>query len=202
MTQIMIAPDTKTITDGQIENTVSKLRDALRKHRSEFAAEAAQTVLGVENLGMELLAPFRARIEAVSSIIIRRVRVDRTRTPQEVIDATGRRQYVDSDVLATMPKGEGEEVDVHFVPTKRFVLVVEVPAFLAQYGLVPDPRAQAAVNEADPAFADKYPNGTQWGDNCCLAFDRWDGERDVDCDRDGLDWDDNWFLSGVPAPRK
>ncbi|MHB8860515.1 MAG: hypothetical protein ACYC48_02145 [Minisyncoccota bacterium] len=202
MTQIMIAPDTKTITDGQIENTVSKLRDALRKHRSEFAAEAAQTVLGVENLGMELLAPFRARIEAVSSIIIRRVRVDRTRTPQEVIDATGRRQYVDSDVLATMPKGEGEEVDVHFVPTKRFVLVVEVPAFLAQYGLVPDPRAQAAVNEADPAFADKYPNGTQWGDNCCLAFDRWFGERSADCFRDGSDWSVHWFLSGVPAPRK
>ncbi len=202
MTQIMIAPDTKTITDGQIENAVAKLRDALRKHRSEFAAEAAQTVLGVENLGMELLAPFRARIKAVSSIIIRRVRVDRTRTPQEVIDATGRRQYVDSDVLATMPKGEGEEVDVHFVPTKRFVLVVEVPAFLAQYGLVLDPRAQAAVNEADPAFANKYPNGTQWGDNCCLTFDRWVGERSVSCGRDGSGWFDCWFLSGVPAPRK
>ncbi|MFA6407852.1 MAG: hypothetical protein WCW36_00015 [Candidatus Paceibacterota bacterium] len=134
--------------------------------------------------------------------IKRHVRVDRTRTPQKVIDATGRKQYVDKDVLATMPIGEGEEVDVHFVPTKRFVPAKDVPAFLAQYGLVPDPRATAAVNEADSAFADAYPNCTQWGDNCYLTFDRWDDERRVCCDRSGHDWDDYWFLAGVPASRK
>ncbi|MFA6408497.1 MAG: hypothetical protein WCW36_03475, partial [Candidatus Paceibacterota bacterium] len=127
MTQIMNAPETKSITDGQIENAVAKLRDALRKHRSEFASDASQLVLGIDNLGMELLAPFRTCIESVSGIIIRRhVRVDRTRTPQEVVDATGRTQYVDKDVLATMPIGEGEEVDVHFVPTKRFVPAKDV----------------------------------------------------------------------------
>ena len=202
MTQIMNALGTKSITDGQIENAVAKLRDALRKHRSEFPADVAQRVLGVENLGMELLAPFRTRVEAIGEVIVRHVKVDRTRTPQEAIDATGRTQYVDKDVLSTMPLGEGDEVDVYFVPTKRFVPASEVPAFLAQYGLVPDPRAQVAVNEADPAFADKYPNGTQWGDNCCLSFCSWRGERSVGCYRRGNDWSDSWFLSGVPALRK
>ena len=134
--------------------------------------------------------------------VIRRATVDRSRTPQEVVDATGRREYIDKDVLATMPLGEGDEVDVYFIPAKRFVPASEVPAFLAQYGLVPDPRAQAAVNEADPAFADEHPNGSQWGNSCCLLFNRWDDGRRVFCNRYDGDWDDDWFQSGVPAPRK
>ena len=202
MTQIMTASEANVMTDGQIENAVDKLRAAMRKHRTRIASEVAQHVLGVENLGMEMFEVFCTRAEAISGIIIRRVKVDRTRTPQEVIDATGRTQYVDKNVLATMPKGEGDEVDVYFVPTKRLVPVKEVPAFLAQNGLVPDPRAQAAVNEADSAFADKYPNGTQWGNNCCLMFPRWDGERNVFCRHDDNDWNGHWFLSGVPASRK
>ena len=136
------------------------------------------------------------------TIVVKGVRVDRTRTLQEVIDATGRKQYVNNDVLVTMPEGKGDKVDVYFVPIKRYLPTKEVPAFLAQHGLVPDPRAQAAVNEANPAFADEHPNGSQWGDNCCLAFDRWDDERGVDCRCNAHDWPGNWFLSGVPAPRK
>ena len=202
MTQIMTASEANVMTDGQIENAVDKLRAAMRKHRTRIASEVAQHVLGVENLGMEMFEVFYTRAEAISGIIIRRVKVDRTRTPQEVIDATGRTQYVDKNVLATMPQGEGDEVDVYFVPTKRFVPVEDVPAFLAQYGLVPDPRAQAAVNEADSAFADEHPNGTQWGDNCYLMFSRWNGKRNVDCRRSGSGWHDYWFLSGVPASRK
>ena len=120
----------------------------------------------------------------------------------EVIDATGRNKYLNDDVVASMPQGEGDEVDVYFIPAKRFVPAKEVSAFLAQYGLVSDPRAQAAVNEADPVFADEHPNGTQWGNNCYLAFDRWSGERSVHCDRSGNDWDVYWFLSGVPASGK
>jgi len=62
----------------------------LRKHRSEFGSEAAQQVLGLENLGMQLLAPFRVLVEANGSMIIRHVKVNRTRSPQEVLNATGR----------------------------------------------------------------------------------------------------------------
>lgn len=66
----------KPMTDGQIENVVSKLRDALRKHRTDFGLEPVQRVLGIENLGMELLTPFRTRVEAISKLIARRVKVE------------------------------------------------------------------------------------------------------------------------------
>ncbi len=193
---------TQSITNGQIGQINDRLATKLRE--SGLPSDTVQRVLaapGGEAVNA-MFAVFRKHVEAMSEIIIRRARVDRTRTPQEAIDATGRRQFVDEKILATMPIGEGEEVDVWFIPIKRFVPASEVPAFLAQYGLVPDPRAQAAVNEDDPAFADEHPNGTQWDDNCCLSFFGWSDERGVDCSRGGDGWDGYWFLAGVPAPRK
>ncbi len=140
-------------------------------------------------------------IELPEGTVIRRTRVDPMRTPQEVIAATGRKPYVNDCVLATMPQSEGGEIDVYFLPTKRFMPMKEVTAFLAQYGLVSNPRAQASANEDNPAFADKYPNGSQWGNNCYLTFGRWSGDRGVRCRRDDGGWSGGWFLSGVPASR-
>ena len=193
---------TQSITQGQIGQICDRITTKLRE--SGLLSEGAQKVLMMPESPAidEMVAVFRKHVETQSDIIIRRVRVDRTRTPMEVINATGRNKYLNDDVVATMPQGEGDEVDVYFIPTKRLVPTSEVPAFLAQYGLVPDPRATAAVNEEDPAFADKYPNGSQWGDNCCLTFDRWYDERGVNCSRHGYAWDGRWFLSGVPASRK
>jgi len=193
---------TQSITNGQIGQISDRLATKLRE--SNLPLEGVQKVLTMPgNVAIDkMIAVFREHVEAQSEIIIRRVRVKRTRTPQEALNATGRKKYLDDNVVATMPQGEGDEVDVHFVPTKRFVPVKEVPAFLAQYDLVPDPRAQAAVNEEDPAFADEHPNGSQWGNNCCLAFGRWGGGRGVDCGRGDGDWGGGWFLSGVPASRK
>ena len=59
----------------------------------------------------------------------------------------------------------------------------------------------AAVNQADPAFADSHPNATHWKDSddnwCYLACDRWSDERSVDVSRrDGV-WNDNWWFAGV-----
>lgn len=191
-----------TITPGQVAKFLDLQAAALR--RSGLPSEPTQQVLESQGgtLADEFVASVRKRVEAISNMIVRRVRVDRTRTPQQVVDATDRKQYINADVLATMPQGEGDEVDVYFIPTKRFVPVNEVPAFLAQYGLVPDPRAQAAVNEADPAFADEHPNGTQWSNNCYMVFGRWGVERCVSCLRSGSGWSDRWFFSGVLAPRK
>ncbi len=102
------------ITDGQIENAVNKLRDAMRKHRSEITSDVAQQVLGVENLGMLMFTPFRERAEAVSNLIVRKATVNRSRFPQEALEATGRAQYTDRKVVDAMPKGEGNEAEVVF----------------------------------------------------------------------------------------
>jgi hypothetical protein len=115
MTKIMNASDVKVMTDGQIENAVSKLRDALRTHRSEISSDVAQQVLGVENLGMLMFEPFRERTEVISNLIVRLVKgINRARTPQEVLDATGRKQYTDRKVVDSMPHGEGDEGEVVF----------------------------------------------------------------------------------------
>lgn len=202
MEQAMIASVKEGITDGQIDNVVGKLRDALRKHRSEFPSNVAQSVLGTSNLGMALLAPFRELIEATSNLIVRRASVDRSRTPRAVLDATGRKQYADRNVVAAMPKGEGEEVEVYFFKLGRYVSDADLDKEYELRELKPaDPYSLAAVNEAHPAFADDHPNGTHWKDangNWCDAyFFRWHGGRGLGVGRDGFDWDGFWFFAGL-----
>ena len=192
-----MTPSQKQITQRQIDKAVANYRTLLEKHAPKFESAAVQTVLGQSEFADAQFALFRERIEAISGMIVRHVKVDRTRTPQKVVDANGRTQYVDKDVLATMPNGEGDEVDVYFFKVGRDLSVGEVEKEYALRGLVPDPRAQAAVNEADPSFADEHPNGSQWGNNCYLTFYRWRGERNVYCSRHDCDWDVSWFLSGV-----
>jgi len=131
-------------------------------------------------------------------------RVDRTRDPQQALDATGRRQYTDSDVVATMPSGGtgvSENVTVEFFRLGKYVSDDELAKAYEERGLVPNPYAQAAVNEADPEFADEYPNGTHWKDEddkwCFVAFNRRDVGRDVYVDRYDYVWNDYWWFGGV-----
>jgi hypothetical protein len=204
MTQIMTAAE---MTDGQIENAVNKLRDAMRKHRSEITPDVAQQVLGVENLGMMMFTPFRERAEAVSNLIVRKVKVNRGRSQQEAIEATGRAQYTDREVVDAMPKGEGDEVEVLFFKPdlsnrNGFISDDDLEKEFELRGLKPaDPISVAAVNEADSVFADEKPHGTHWKDAkdkwCCAAFRRWLDGRGVFVDRNDSDWSDGWWFAGV-----
>ena len=193
------------MTDGQIDNVCAKLRDALRKHREEISSKAAQAALGVDNIGMMMFAPFREQADKFTEMIIREVEVDYDIPPEEAIHATKRAEYLNGEVVATMPRnGKGKKrVKVCFFPLRDYKSVDEVDAMLAERGLKPDPYALAQVNKEDPAFADERPNGTQWKDergrHCYVNFRRWHGKRRVDCDRDGHDWHDRWWIGGVPA---
>jgi hypothetical protein len=188
---------TNPVTAGQIGKLQDLLGAALRK--SGLQSEPTQQVLESQGaaLAEELVAVVRKHVEAVSNMIVRRAKVDRTRTPEQVIDATCRVKYVDDDVVETMPNGEGDEVDVYFFKVGRYLPVDEVAKEYELRGLKSDPYAQAAVNEADPTFADDHPNGSQWGKNCCLMFNRWNGRRDVYCNRSGDCWDGGWWFAGV-----
>lgn len=201
MTQIMIATE---MTDGQIENAVGKLRDAMRKNRTHVTSDVAQQVLGVENLGMVLFAPFRERADALTNCIVRTVLVDRALTPQASLDATKRRQYTTQSVVDTMPKGVGEEVELVYFKLGKNGEYISCEAFKAECdkrGLVPDPQAQAADNAVDPAFGDVTPNACQWidedGNFCCATFLRFGGGRRVHVDRDSYGWDGSWWGAGV-----
>lgn len=195
-----------SMTDGQIEDAVNKFRDALRKKRGEFPSTAAQIALGTDNLGMRLLAPFRELVEMNSDLIVRRVLVP-ARSFQTALDATRRKQYTTRAVVDGVPATvEGVEREVIFAkpPASWYkddiISCKKVAEFLDTMGLEPDPHGAAAVNEADPAFADEHPNATQWqnadGNYCYAAFDRWDDERSVDVDRYDGGWSDYWSFAG------
>ena len=192
------------LTDGQIDKAVDVYRSILRNHREELGSEPAQQVLGQPEFVEEMVGVLRKRVAAVSNMIVRRVRVDRTRFPRQALEATGRRLYVNDSVVETMPgRGTGaEDVDVISFKLNRFVSDPDLEKEYESRGLKPtDPYALAAVNEADPTFADEHPNGTHWKDKdgrwCFAAFDRWLVGRDVFVSRDGGGWGDYWSFAGV-----
>ena len=203
MTQIMTATE---MTDGQIENAVNKLRDAMRKHRSEITSDVAQLVLGVENLGMMMFSSFRERAEAVSNLIVCKVSVKRSHSPQKALDATNRAQYTDRKVVDAMPKGEGDEAEVVFFKPdlserNGFISDDDLEKEFELRGLKPaDPISVAAVNEADPTFADEKPHGTHWKDTkgnwCYASFRSWDDKRKVFVGR-ANGWTNRWWFAGV-----
>ncbi len=201
MTKVM-TPSTNTITQGQIGKLQDLLGAGLRK--SDLLSDPSQKVIETqgEALVADMVAAFRKRVDAMSDIIVRQVKVDRSRSPQAVLEATGRKQYVTDEVVAAMPRGEGDEVDVYFFKLDRYVSDDELEKEYELRGLKPaDPYSQAAVNEVDSVFADEHPNGTHWkgakGKWCFASFRRWRGGRDVDVSRFDDGWSDYWFFAGV-----
>ncbi|MEK7604603.1 MAG: hypothetical protein AAB442_02305 [Patescibacteria group bacterium] len=199
MTHVVTPSEVNPITAGQIGKVQDLLGAALRK--AGLQSEPMQQVIEHqgEALIAELVAAVRKRVEAISSMIVRHVAINVERTPQQVLDATGRKQYVNGDVVVTMPCGTTPEADVHFFKLDRCVSDDDLEKEYELRGLKPaDPRSLAAVNEADPAFADEHPNSTHWkdvnGNWCYAAFNRWfDGGRSVYVHRFDLWFDGSWF---------
>lgn len=195
------------ITDGQIEKFADQFRAALRKHRHEVSSAVAQQVLGTEKLGAELFRLVRKHAERISNEIVRRVKVNRSQTSKQALDATGRREYVDDRVVAAIPRGEGDEVEVvFFKPDSEsykdgWISCADVDKEYEKRGLKPDPRALAKANEDDPTLADTHPNACQWKDKdgnwCYAAFNRWLDERYVLVHRNDDGWGGGWFFAGV-----
>lgn len=194
-----VTPSTPITTDqiGKIQEVVGA---ALR--RSDLLSELTQLVLDdpkhVEGLTTDVLALLNRRIEAVSNMIVRKVKIDRSRAPQDVLDATGRTQHNDKKVVTDMPRGEGEEVEIHFFKLGRYIRDAELEKEFELRGLESDPYAQAQVNIDDPSFADEHPNGSLWkdkdGNRYFLTFRRWRDQRVVSCGRASDFWQkDLWF---------
>lgn len=196
------ASETKAMTDGQITKAVAAYRALLEKHAPEFDSGVVQAVLGNPRLAGEMFVVFRVLVEAQANEIVRRVSVaNRNVMPQEMLDDLRRKQYTNKDVVKTMPKGEGEEVEVVFFTLGRYISDNDLEKEYELRGLkAADPYSLAAVNKADPAFADECPNCTHWkqGDSWhFVTFRRWIDEWNVIVDRDGNVWRDFWWFAGV-----
>lgn len=116
-----------------------------------------------------------------SEMIIRVVKVNRHCTPEEMLNTTGRQQEIDAEVITTMPCGRGEETEIVFFAVDRFVDPGDLEKEYEVCGLTPaDPYSLAAVNRADPAFADERSNATMWrdprGNWCGIEFYRYDDD--------------------------
>ncbi len=202
MAKSMIPSDKSPITAGQIGKIQEMIGAGLRK--ANLPSDTVQKILETQGdvLVAEVVDLVRRRIEVLSNLIGRCVRVDRSQTPEQALAATGRRQYTDPDVVRHMPRGQGEELDIYFFSVGRFVSDVDLKKEYESRGLVPaDPYILAKVNQDDPSFADQHPNGTHWKDKngrwCFVAFDCWDDERRVDVDHYDGDWHDYWLFAGV-----
>ena len=202
----------RTMTNRQIDSLVAKFRSVLKRHRSEVIAQYAEQVLGVGDLGIELYGVVRKHIECLVDLIFRTVTVNPFVTPQQVLDATGRRQCIDKAAVGSMPRSSGIPRKAVFFRLGRFIshdgLNQAVADHLRAAGLNPnewemiDPISLAKINGDDPAFADTHHNGTQWKDSddkwCHAVFGKWGGERivSVNCsDDDG--WRDDWWFAVV-----
>ncbi len=197
------------MTSGQMTKFYELLVAALRK--SGLPSEPTQNVLESQGgvLADECVASLRKRVEAVSNMIVRHVKVNRTREPQAMLDATGRKQYTDRVVVKNMPRDGREEDDVFFFEPRKSAYDrygnISDENLAKEYdfvGLKPDPYAQAQVNIDDPSFADECPNGTHWEDADgkwnFAAFPRWrGGGRDVRVDRRDSGWHGGWRFAGV-----
>ena len=186
MDKTMTASKQKPMTDGQIDDLANKLRDAARKHRNDLASEAVQEALGTDNLGMVLFAPFRKLVEMTSSIFTRHVSgVNRVQSPQDALDATGRKQHPTQSIVDAMPRGEGENVELKFFELDYEATPTELDAEYERRNLKADPFALLKYMEDNPAFADERSVVCQWdlgedGMVSFMAFYRWCGKRSVD----------------------
>lgn len=200
----------KTMTAGEINKACANYRAMLEKSAGNFSAGAVQKVLGDPAFAAEQFSVFRRRVEAVSNLIVRTVKVDRTRTPQEVLDATSRLQYTNSGVVVnSMPKGEGDQVRVFFFKPEEweytgpgFISDDDLEQAFKRRGYKPaDPFSLAKVNEDDPTFSEGKPNGTHWkntqGEWCCAVFYHWLDRRRVLVPQHSIGWDGRWWFAGL-----
>lgn len=115
--------------------------------------------------------------------------------------------YVTDSVVDEMPKANTEKTEVVFFKPdlsqrNGFISDDDLEKEFELRGLKPaDPISVAAVNEADPAFADEKPHGTHWkdakGNWCCATFYRRHDEREVRVNRYDNGWSGLWWFAGV-----
>ena len=134
--------------------------------------------------------------------------VNREQSPQELFAAVGRKQYVNTEMVATIPRQAPAGVAAN-QPLVFFDLDLserggcsdtDLEKEYEARGLVADPYYQFNVNREHPDFADEYPNACHWKDAegkwCFAAFGRGDGERCIRVGRSGTGWGVSWWFAG------
>ncbi|KKQ78051.1 MAG: hypothetical protein A3A96_02855 [Candidatus Zambryskibacteria bacterium RIFCSPLOWO2_01_FULL_39_39] len=176
---------TETMTQEQARQIGDRFVAKFPKAGTNFPKDIVQGVSDdeMEELIAEFIESLKTRVEHRAKVIIRHFKVDRTKTPAQLLSACNRVPwYVDETVLATMPMDGPEEGDLLFFPLEKDTPVADISRVFEERGLVPDYAAQMQVNADDQAFADKHPNGMQWAKNSYVYFYRRGDGRKVHVD--------------------
>ena len=209
MEKTMSPSETETMSRGQITKIYELLEHGLLK--TGLPKGQSQEVIESQGANMvkAFIADFRKRVEALMEMIFRIVHADVSLTAQATLDATGRTQYTDREVVNSMPRGKDEPTTVYiFKPRPEaydrdgYLTNAKLAEEYEFNGLTPvDPFSLAKIHIDDPAFSDDRPVGTHWknadGKWCCAAFDRWVGERGVGVGLAGGGWHGSWSFGGV-----
>lgn len=194
----------ESMTSGQAVRISERFQVKCRKDGVNLHKDTVQSVLDdeMDMLIDEMFGALRTRVERRIKLIVRRVKVDRSRTAAQVIDATSRTKwYMDEQVLAEMPLEGRAEDNVEFFELDYDPTVDELDREYETRGLRPDPAAVAQAMTDDPAFADERSVGVQWRDKrnraCYAIFYRLDGERRVYVLWDDNRWGRNCRFAGV-----
>lgn len=208
MAQTMTPSDGR-MTDRQIEKAVRQYREMLWKHCDEIgSSDAVQQMLERDDYLNEQVGVLRRHVGLITGTIIHFVTVNRRISHEEHLAKTGRKLYVNDNVVATMPRRRRKKTKlVYFEPGPEcyqngWMSCATLAEEYAKRGLVPDPDAQSDDNAEKPEFADEHPNACQWvdehGNFCCAAFNRVGGGRRVRVNRSDGDWLDGRSFAGVP----
>ncbi|MDP2789237.1 MAG: hypothetical protein Q8O46_04325 [bacterium] len=198
----IITSETARMTQGQIDRACEIFRAQIVKHAPEFSSDGVQLAFGQASLGEGWFEVFRKHVERFSGIIVRPVRVNGGRTPEQVIDDTGCvRGYIEQGVLDSMPMSGKVEDYAHFFSLNYEATPDELDLEYEKRGLKLDPSAVAQAVTDDPAFADERPIAVQWRDRegraCCAVFYRWGGKREVNVFRRDDRWGRDYRFGGV-----
>jgi hypothetical protein len=190
------------MTNDQVNKLLELVRAYVQKHGANYTSKDVQFALESKELASSMFRPFSTLVEAQAEMFTRTVTVNRDQSPLSAFESiTSHQQFLNETVVKEIPLESGEEVTLCFFPIKKLMTCAEYAAALDGLGLKPDPMAQAAFNQANPEFADKCPNNTQWqneaGEFCCALWDGWHGNRRVLVNEFSGGWSDRWFACGV-----
>jgi hypothetical protein len=143
--------------------------------------------------------------------VILHVRIKRgKRTPQQLLDLTGRQPSTNSEVVSTMSLIEREaedweEFDFEMFKVGKQISDAQVVKERTKRSSTRDLEVQMLINAAFPEFADQHPNGDSWQDadgNWCFAYFYRSGDgRCVSVDRSSDGWFDNYWFGGRKAAK-
>lgn len=150
----------------------------------------------VNNLGRQA--------ELRGDCVVFRVQVNRKLRPWQLVDSLGstRERLVEMRLVDTLPRGEGDVVNVHFFQKQRKMRTHDLAAEFQQRNLKPDPYAQATIKLVDPAFVSAHPNVAAWKNGpdewCYFGLGSRDPEMRTMLCLGPASFGPKWWFAGVP----